>query len=145
MTGRVTTRRMPSPRRVKMRNEHSIRPFSPIHLAPDMDNEDMEKKFIRKLKELCSRLHTQNEFKEGDLVKWKPGLKNRNYPAYGEPVIIVSVLDSPVFDPSELTAASPYFREPLSLIVGEVVDKDFVEYHVDARRFELFRELHTPE
>jgi hypothetical protein len=145
MTGKLIRRKLPSLRRGKMRNEHSIRPFSPVHLAPDMENEDMEKKFIRKLKELCSRLHKQNEFKEGDLVKWKPGLKNRNYPAYGEPVIIVSVLDSPVFDPSELTAASPYFREPLSLIIGEVVEKDFVEYHVDARRFELFRDQRTPE
>jgi hypothetical protein len=128
-----------------MRNEQSIHPFSPVHLAPDLEGEGMEKKFIRKLKELCSRLHQQNEFHEGDLVRWKPGLKNRNYPDYGEPVIIVSVLDSPVFDPSELTAASPYFREPLSLIIGEVVNKDFVEYHVDARRFELFQDYHTPK
>lgn len=128
-----------------MRNDQSIRPFSPVHLAPDFESENMEKKFVKKLKELCSRLHHQSEFKEGDLVKWKPGLKNRNYPAYDEPVIIVSVLDSPVFDPSELTAASPYFREPLSLIIGEIVDKDFVEYHVDARRFELFKNYCTPK
>ena len=128
-----------------MRNEQSIRPFSPVHLAPVLEGDGMQKKFVSKLKELCSRLHQQNVFHEGDLVRWKPGLKNRNYPAYGEPVIIVSVLDSPVFDPSELTAASPYFREPLSLIIGEVVDKDFVEYHVDARRFELFQDYHTPK
>ena len=128
-----------------MRNEQSIRPFSPVHLAPGFESEGMEKKFVRKLKELCSRLHRENAFNEGDLVKWKPGLKNRNYPAYDEPVIVVSVLESPVFDPSELTAASPYFREPLSLIIGEIVDKDFVEYHVDARRFELFQDFHTPK
>lgn len=28
--------------------------------------------------------------------------------------------------------------EPLTLVIGELIDGDFTEYHVDGRRFELY-------
>lgn len=36
-------------------------------------------------------------FHEGDLVRWKPELKNRKKPEYGEPAIVIRVLMDPVY------------------------------------------------
>lgn len=65
-------------------------------------------------------------------------MKNRTFPEIGEPVIVREVLTEPVYDPAENTADCPYFKEPLTLVIGLIVDGDSVEYRVDARRFEPF-------
>src|SRR5271165_3427424 len=92
----------------------------------------------RRLKELADRLGQLHAFTKGQFVKWKPGLKNRKFPDYGEPTIVTAVLPSPIFDPSESAAASPYFQEPLSIIIGTCREDDFLEFRVDGRRFEPF-------
>jgi len=91
-----------------------------------------------KLRELSDRLDRPHEFAKGQFVQWKTGLKNRNYPNYSEPAIVTAVLASPVFDESDLSAASPYFLEALTVVIGTCVDDEFVEYRVDGRRFEPF-------
>lgn len=78
----------------------------------------------------------------GDKVVWKEGLRNRRWPAYGKPAIVVDVQDPPVFD-AEKNSASPYFREPLSIALGVFIEDgphrgDFVVWHVDGRRFQLW-------
>ena len=90
----------------------------------------------RKLKELADRLDQFHAFTKGQFVKWKPGLKNRRFPDYGEPTIVTAVLPSPIFDPNEGAAASPYFQEPLSIVIGTYREDDFLEFRVDGRRFE---------
>jgi hypothetical protein len=92
---------------------------------------------------LCERfalLNAEHPFAAGDLVTWKPGLKNRRVPRYGEPAVIVSVLDVSVFD-TDPESGSTYFREPLTLVLGVIWDRDpgrgdFVTFHFDGRRFE---------
>lgn len=72
----------------------------------------------------------------GMLAVWKPGLKNRTLPDYGQPAIVMDVLEEPNFDPSD-RSRSPYFREPLDLLLGVLTrDDDFLLLHFDARRFE---------
>jgi hypothetical protein len=93
----------------------------------------------RALQELAKRLDKNVKHKRGHLVRWKPGLKNRERPAYGEPAIVRSVIDPPLFDPSAVSAGSPYFQEPLSLVVGIQFDGEFSEFRVDGRRFKPFR------
>jgi len=92
----------------------------------------------RKLKELSDRLDQFHASGKGQFVKWKSGLKNRRFPDYGEPAIVTAVLPSPIFDPSEVSSASPYFQEPLSIIIGTYREDDFLEFRVDGRRFEPF-------
>ncbi len=89
-----------------------------------------------KLRELAERLERSHEFAKGQFVQWKAGLKNRLYPNYGEPAIVTAILETPVFDQSDLSAASPYFLEALTIVIGTCVDDEFVEYRVDGRRFE---------
>lgn len=83
-------------------------------------------------------LMTTHPFSPGDLVRWKPALKNKRRPEYDVPAIVVEVLDEPVRD-REQGAGSAYFREPLDLAIGLLDDDDdFVILHVDSRRIEPF-------
>jgi uncharacterized protein (DUF952 family) len=121
-----------------MHNDHADQNFSVIHLADSTQADSPAKARQRKLKELADRLDQFNPFAKGQFVKWKPGLKNRKFPDYGEPVIVTAVLPSAIFDPNENAAASPYFQEPLTIIIGTYRDDDFLEFRIDGRRFEPF-------
>ncbi|HMQ96590.1 MAG TPA: hypothetical protein PKC42_00620 [Candidatus Nanoperiomorbaceae bacterium] len=75
----------------------------------------------------------------GLLATWKPGLKNRRFPRYGEPVVVVALLDPPIVNPDH-ESGSPYFQEPLDLLLGVVRgdDREFLVYHADRRRFQPY-------
>lgn len=77
-------------------------------------------------------------FKPGDLVQWKQGFKNKKLPHYGQPAIVIEVLENPIHDTSE-DAGSPYFREPLDIVLGLIDESgDFLIFHYDKRRFKPF-------
>jgi hypothetical protein len=91
------------------------------------------------LRALLERLENGREraLRPGMLAVWKPGLKNRRFPRYGEPVVVVALLDEPIINPGD-ESGSPYFREPLDLLLGVVRgdDREFLVYHADRRRFQ---------
>ncbi len=91
------------------------------------------------LRALLERLENGREraLRPGMLAVWKPGLKNRRFPRYGEPVVVVALLDAPIVNPDQ-ESGSPYFREPLDLLLGVVRgdDREFLVYHADRRRFQ---------
>jgi len=76
------------------------------------------------------------KFKTGDVVKWKKGLKNKKYPKEEQFSIVIQELEEPIIQ-SERDSGTPYFREPLDLILG-VLDQtgDLMLFHYDKRRFE---------
>ncbi len=89
-----------------------------------------------RLLELEASLRVQHAFEPGDLVRFKDGLRNKRRPGDGEVAVVVEHLADPVFDTEE-GSGSPYFREPLDLIVGLIDDDgDFVTYYVDSRRMQ---------
>ena len=92
------------------------------------------------LLERYAALNMTHAFQPGELVCWKPGLRNRHAPAYGTPAVVLEVLDPPIYD-GEQESGSAYFREPLSLVIGLFWNRDphrgdFIAFHVDERRFE---------
>lgn len=94
-------------------------------------------KAVRERLQVFSKKH---EFRPGMLVEWKPGLRNKKRPAYGEPAVVVEVLSDPALSTND-ESGSQYFREPLDLIVGVLdPDGDFVLFHYDGRRFQPFGE-----
>jgi len=85
-------------------------------------------------------MQVTHAFKPGDLVRWKPGLMNRRCPRYGTPAVVMEVLDPPILD-KDPESGSTYYREPLSLVIGLIWERnpgrgDFVIFHVDGHRFE---------
>ncbi|MBV1700607.1 MAG: hypothetical protein KGQ46_02160 [Hyphomicrobiales bacterium] len=118
-----------------MNSDKADRNFPAIRLADGPLADNPVEIHKRMLSELAGRLDHNNVFSKGQFVMWKPGLKNRKFPDYGEPVIVTAVLPTPMFDPSENAAASPYFQEPLTLVIGLVREDDLLEFRVDGRRF----------
>jgi hypothetical protein len=84
------------------------------------------------------RFSTRHDFQPGQIVTWKKGMKNRRSPEYGEPAIVIEVLESPVLNPGD-ESGTPYFREPLDIVIGTLdADSDLLCFHYDSRRFEPF-------
>ena len=104
---------------------------------PKEQNSYDTKQIASALKERLELLKIENIFKEGQLVTWKKGLKNKKYPGYDEPAIVVKVLDNPVFS-NDAESGSPYFKEPLDIILGVMVNDDFQFFYYDKRRLAPF-------
>lgn len=121
-----------------MRHNRTEQEVHLIHLADNSETIDPVRMATSRLAELADRLNHSHSLYKGQFVKWKARIQNRKWPAYGEPVIARGIFAEPSYDPSDLSAASPYFREPLTLVIGHWLDGDFVEFRVDARRFEPF-------
>lgn len=86
----------------------------------------------------------RHDFAPGDLVTWKPGLKHKRYPRYGQPAVVLEVLATPVLDPQN-EAGATYFREPLDVVVGVLWDEgtdrgELIAFHFDSRRFQPWTE-----
>lgn len=109
-------------------------------LIPDAALDDLEGDLGAALRQRFALLSARHRFAPGDLIAWKPGLKNRRLPRYGQPAVVVAVLDPPVCD-TEQDSGSTYFRDPLDLVLGLIWDRDpgrgdFVAFHFDSRRFQ---------
>ena len=89
----------------------------------------------RELRELQAALAQRHPFEPGTLVRWKPRMKNRKWPAAGQAAVVLEVMAQPLLDP-QMNAGTHYFREPLDLVLGVQVRGQFLRMHTDARRFE---------
>jgi hypothetical protein len=107
---------------------------------------DKKKQDVRKLcadltagyKRLTSG--TEKSLQPGMLAQWKAGMKNRQTPEYGVPVVVVEFLSTP-FPDTKFDSGSIYFREPLDIILGFIdEDGEFSALHYDSRRFEVFEQ-----
>jgi hypothetical protein len=96
-----------------------------------------------RLKTSAAVYEKAHTFRSGQLVQWKKGMKNRRHPEYGQPAVVIEVLDSPVYDASSRKGpGTQYFMEPLTLVAGWIdKDNDLLCFHYDGRRFEPFEEV----
>jgi hypothetical protein len=99
--------------------------------APD----DAAPRITARLREMYEGLAHRVQFKKGDMVMWKPGLKNKKRPREDEAAVVVEAMEEPVHDAKKGSGAQ-YFMEPLDLKLGVIdEDGDFIVYHFDSRRF----------
>lgn len=100
----------------------------------------VEGEYVTKLRERHAKFaERERPFQKGDVVSWKEGMINKLVPKMGMPSIVVSVKETPEYY-NELDTDSPYFCEPIDLIVlTEVNEKEgsFVMVGVDSRRMKL--------
>lgn len=121
-------------------NRIGLNDETPPDLFDEGALEDLQGDLGAVLRERFEVFTRQHPFKPGDLVGWKPGLRNRKVPTYDAPAIVIEVLDEPVLDKSE-ESGSAYYREPHDLILGVIWDREperghFVTFHYDSRRFQ---------
>jgi hypothetical protein len=104
------------------------------------DETDMAGDIVPLLRERYRQLkEVRHTLRPGMVIQWKPGLRNRRWPAYGKPGIVVSLLAEPVFDNEE--GGTTYFREPLDMIIGFFLDSgphrgDFLVFHASTERYQ---------
>lgn len=67
---------------------------------------------IQELKKSYEAYISIESLSTGDVVSWKPGMRNRTLPNYRQPAIVIEKLQYPIFDESQ-NAGSQYFHEPL--------------------------------
>jgi len=88
------------------------------------------------LKGCFSSFHNRHIFNPGDIVQWKPKLRNRTLAG---PFVVMEVLDTPVFK-FDQDHHNCYFNEPLDVIIGSIdLDGDLLCYHFDSRRLEPYK------
>lgn len=87
------------------------------------------------LRESYNSYINKTKFCPGELVVWKKGLRNKKMPKYDQPAVVVEQLEVPVISDEE-GSGSPYFREPLDLVLG-VIDSegDLLMHYYDGARF----------
>ena len=106
-----------------------------------MHNEDMRQEEptlkIQALQESYRRIQSTDlaQFRPGDLVQWQPRMKHCKFPEYGQVAVVVECLQPPRWD-DEPDSGSPYFRTPLTLVLGLQHQGGFHCWHFDGRRFE---------
>lgn len=106
-----------------------------VSLQPTKQDSDE----IERLTHLCNELQSKASFATGDIVVWKDGLKNKNYPEYGQPAIVLERLDAPIVNSVDDTG-STYFNERLDVVLGLISrdeDDAFLVFYYDSRRFKL--------
>ena len=82
------------------------------------------------------------EFKPGDLVTWKAQLKNRRFPSYGRPAVVIETVAERKAEVEETARLTVH--EPIELTLGVIDgDGDFMLYHFDRRRFTLWKKSLT--
>jgi hypothetical protein len=105
---------------IKIRIGHPKAKHKAVQLLPSGVDEEPVIGHQRRPLEMSVAIDATHTFRKGQLVKWKPGLKNRAMPAYNEIAVVREILAAPVFDDCEQArcAGTPYFREPLTLVLG---------------------------
>ncbi len=95
------------------------------------------KQDIAGLRKAQALYQTRYTFKPGDIVEWKPGLKNKRGDG---PFVVIGMLVVPVQDTVE-DAGSPYFQERLDIVLGHFDSEgDFLMYHYDSKRMQPYKE-----
>lgn len=94
------------------------------------------KQDIEKLKADYQLYSKTTQFQPGDIVEWKPGLRNRDVLG---PFVVIRWVDEPLNDTSHPTS-SCYYGEPLDIVIGQHnKDGDFQFWHVDPQRLQLYK------
>lgn len=88
------------------------------------------------LRELFRLFSKRHDFKVGDIVKWKPAMRNRTMPRHDELAVVMRVEDKPLFDTTSAGGSSG-FQEAHTLWLGVTDEQGQVRsYYFDAARFE---------
>jgi hypothetical protein len=107
----------------------------------DSENEEEQsygEEHLATLRDSFDSFLKKEDFKVGQIVKWKKNLKNRRIPRQNQPAIVMRVLEEPITSTDE-KSGSTYFLEKLDIVLG-VMSKDetFITFYYDSSRFESY-------
>jgi len=105
-------------------------------LADDKDEQETGSISTDELVKLAARYLEPNEFRTGDMVVWKDGMKNKMRPAYGQPVVVVELIN--LRNTSE-HYGSQHWGQPETIRCAFVDnDGEFLTFPCDGNRFKHY-------
>ncbi|MEV8130723.1 hypothetical protein AB0O54_06240 [Pseudarthrobacter oxydans] len=113
----------------------------------EIENEDYDlysksDDYAQRLEAMHAAYAAPNEFNQGDFVQWKPHMRNRRFPFYGRPAIVVEVLDAPLAQ----AADGELLDEPANIRLGVLHPGDeFNVYLFNSNRFTNWTGAKTTE
>lgn len=110
----------------------------------ELTEESLQALITQKNQRVANRLRMAHEvfiqghsFQEGQLVQFKPGMKDRKVPEAGQPTIVMELLDEVLTDP-KAGFDTPYATCKYDMVVGVFVKGTFTTFYADSRRYEPF-------
>ncbi|MDF7641077.1 hypothetical protein PT279_05675 [Bifidobacterium sp. ESL0784] len=104
-------------------------------LRKELYEEEIASPDYQQLLRQAQKNYHSEVFNSGDLVEWKPNMKNLQYPEYGAPVIVVKMTEKESLD-SELAPSVVVRRSDMQ--IGIIEKGKFTVLKVDSARFKLF-------
>lgn len=99
---------------------------------------------IQRLKDHLDDLLTIHQFKVGDLVTWKAGMKRGKFPAYGEPAIVTEILQTPYVHREPSDFGHTMFLDVYDLRIGLILQDTFCEFLKPSRLMRPWVSLAEP-
>ena len=91
------------------------------------------------IRKVASFVESPADFKPGDIVRWKRGLKNKKMPTDDQPAVVINQLSKPIIVDKD--SGTPYFNEPLDLVLAFTGrEGELVVFYYDRRRFKRVEE-----
>jgi len=91
------------------------------------------------IRKVAAFVESPVDFKPGDIVRWKKGLKNKKMPADEQPAVVINQLSKPIIVDKD--SGTPYFNEPLDLVLAFTGrEGELVVFYYDRRRFKRVEE-----
>jgi hypothetical protein len=96
------------------------------------------KDFASDAREYVEKYYETERFMPGDLVEWKPGMKNKMKPEYGEPIMVLAVFEPLRNEPD----GSSYGCEPndMRCILSKKDAGRMLVYSFDSHLFQKYTE-----
>ena len=121
------------------RREEIIKALISQIQEPEEKREINVEEYTKQLIKTIEVYEEKYEFKKGELVVWKEGLKNKKVPDYNIPAVVIEIYTEPIID-ENAPLASPYYKEELNLKLA-ILDEDneLLTFHYDGYRFKPFK------
>lgn len=110
----------------------------------ELTEESLEALISRKKQRMADQLRMAQEvfdqtniFEKGDLLQFKPGMKDRKVPEVGQPAVVIEVLPEPLKDP-KAGFGDHYATCRYDMIIGVFMGGEFINFYADSRRYEPF-------
>lgn len=95
------------------------------------------KHVIDEAQDFVKRYQEKETFQPGDLVVWKEGMKDRAFPDYNEPIVVLEI-----FEPERISDqfGNPYDCQPRDMrcLVFKDNEGDLLAFAHDSRRFKKY-------
>ncbi|MEL3918179.1 hypothetical protein [Aeromonas enteropelogenes] len=92
-------------------------------------------KAITNLQLLKSTFEVKHTITSGDIIQWKPRMRDRPFPEYGAPVIVLETISPPHQSSDDYCSSDAPTK--YDLVIGIIMEGVLRHYYADSRRFEL--------